>query len=424
MMHDTTNPSVIVEGSATILVPPLSPALASSSTANWDWLVTEEACLSTTGPTEVTVAPGDESLAVVGNHSTTEVMPATDMTVPDSLSWRKCSIAELLNAEARPIPWIVEGFFARDECVILNGAAKVGKSWLLLRLAMDLALGRPALGRYAVSGPGRILWIDEEMGSSNIQRRMQRLRAGLQLTAEDVALLDRNFDLRPQQGFSLYDPRQFDQYRRVLGEGRPDVVIMDSLVAMQQGDEKSNDKRREFYNRFVAPFKTDRAFVLTSHPPLPSANAAPGTDKRPRGAGDSLAFTDRVYHLSAHSKAPERHVVLVKLEEIVAREGGGVEPQLVALEGAPEGPMTVVSHGAVCSAASVSSVTRCQEAIVRILETATDREMYQPDLKSGCGFDKDTYQEAFKGLGGRVQLLEARKGHGSGKWVRMAEPSE
>jgi hypothetical protein len=81
--------------------------------------------------------------------------------------------ATLAATEFPPIRWAVEGIIP-EGASILAGRPKIGKSWLILNIALAIASGGTALGRIHVE-PGDVLYLALEDGPRRLQRRLKKL---------------------------------------------------------------------------------------------------------------------------------------------------------------------------------------------------------------------------------------------------------
>ena len=70
-----------------------------------------------------------------------EIQGLTSLAPAQTWEWHRADLLELLNAEPVDIPWLVEGLIARGECLILTAPPKEGKTYVLLQLLIDVALG-------------------------------------------------------------------------------------------------------------------------------------------------------------------------------------------------------------------------------------------------------------------------------------------
>jgi len=80
---------------------------------------------------------------------------------------------------ARPMPehpmWISGGVLPKSGIMLMGGAAKIGKTFLLLDLAHNLATGGSLWGRteYKVETPVPTLYMEQEVGEIEFQRRVK-----------------------------------------------------------------------------------------------------------------------------------------------------------------------------------------------------------------------------------------------------------
>ncbi|AEA23376.1 hypothetical protein Psed_1125 [Pseudonocardia dioxanivorans CB1190] len=83
---------------------------------------------------------------------------------------------ELMTMTFAPPRWAVPGIVC-EGVTLLAGPPKVGKSWLSLNLALDIAAGRPALGSIPVEA-GPVLYLALEDTPRRLQSRMRTVLAG------------------------------------------------------------------------------------------------------------------------------------------------------------------------------------------------------------------------------------------------------
>lgn len=347
--------------------------------------------------------------------------------------WLRVSVSEMLAGTIEPIPWRVEGILAEDEVCVLSGQPKDGKSYLLQQLSIDAALGRPVGGLFHVERPCRVLWIDEEMGRRKLQRRLQRMCADL--TPDEICELDTRLDIRPQQGLSLSSAECLDALRYALDRGKHEIVIMDSLAALQIGEENSATERRRFYNRILAPLKIDFgcSILIAAHPPLPSKEAHGDAKKRPRGSGDIVAQVDRAIWIerSDEERTATSYTFRSRMGPYRSREGGDLSPAMVVIEGLEDQPIHLSCEwiDSIAGVEQIGRVNACQLEILTILRDNPDRMMYQPRLVEAVtksGFHRQRhYYPAIKGLHaiGHVGFAPAPPGK-AGKWVELRHEDE
>jgi hypothetical protein len=98
--------------------------------------------------------------------------------IPFAPPWYE-SAAELL-AEPDPgeTPFLVPNLIVEGSVAQLVGPPKKGKTYVLLDLAIAVATGGKALGRFAVPAAGPVLLVLEESGRAALHRRLDRLARG------------------------------------------------------------------------------------------------------------------------------------------------------------------------------------------------------------------------------------------------------
>lgn len=83
-------------------------------------------------------------------------------------------LADLLEEVFPPIVWTVPGLLARGNCDMLAGKAKMGKSRLALSIALAIAMGGYALGKFKVV-QGDVLYLALEDGKRRLQSRLRKM---------------------------------------------------------------------------------------------------------------------------------------------------------------------------------------------------------------------------------------------------------
>jgi ribosomal protein L37AE/L43A len=84
------------------------------------------------------------------------------------------SAHELLAQEFPPIKWIIPDILP-EGCTVFASKPKMGKTWVGLGIAISVAAGGFALGRYRVED-GEVLYLALEDGDRSLQSRLKRLK--------------------------------------------------------------------------------------------------------------------------------------------------------------------------------------------------------------------------------------------------------
>lgn len=86
--------------------------------------------------------------------------------------------ADLLALQLPPLRYAVDGLIP-EGATLLAGRPKVGKSWLIMQIAVAVASGKPALGRIP-GQPGEVLYLALEDSQRRLQGRLGYLLAQMQ----------------------------------------------------------------------------------------------------------------------------------------------------------------------------------------------------------------------------------------------------
>ncbi|MDH6126892.1 AAA family ATPase [Kitasatospora sp. GP82] len=168
-------------------------------------------------------------------------LPAPPSTAPAPASPARpqsvWNAADLMATDFPEPRWAVPGFFA-EGVSLLAGPPKVGKSWLSLGLALDVAAGRPAFGSITVE-PGPVLYLALEDTPRRLKTRMGKLLAGRDAPRELTIVTE--FPPLPRGGAEALDrwltanPGArlivIDVFAKVRGTSAPGVAAYDADYA-------------------------------------------------------------------------------------------------------------------------------------------------------------------------------------------------
>jgi hypothetical protein len=103
------------------------------------------------------------------------------------VSWFESAADLLREPDPGPTPFLVESLIVDEAIAAIVGPPKLGKTWLLLDLAIAVAAGEKALGRFAVPKPGPVLIVLEESGRAALHRRLDKLVRSRALPPESLS---------------------------------------------------------------------------------------------------------------------------------------------------------------------------------------------------------------------------------------------
>jgi excisionase family DNA binding protein len=106
--------------------------------------------------------------------------------IPFAPPWFENAADLLAEDDPSETPFLVEDLVVDGSIAALVGPPKKGKTWTLLDLAVAVATGEKALGRFAVADPGPVLLVLEESGRAALHRRLDKLVRGRAIAPERV----------------------------------------------------------------------------------------------------------------------------------------------------------------------------------------------------------------------------------------------
>lgn len=181
--------------------------------------------------------------------------------------------------------WLVEGLWGRQAVGVVGGIPKAGKTWLGLDLAVSVAAGVPALGRFPVRDPGTVLLYTAEDKAHDVRARVAGIAeaAGVDLERLPVGLIT-----EPALRLDLDADR--DRLTATLAKLKPRLLVLDPLVRLHRGDENSSAEISHILG-FLRQMQREHstAILLVHHV---RKSGAGDTGQALRGSGDLHAWGD------------------------------------------------------------------------------------------------------------------------------------
>ncbi len=201
------------------------------------------------------------------------------------------SASTLLKEKPPIINWCVSSILPKQGIGIIAGWPGIGKSWLLLDMAICVATGQPWLGKFEVQ-KGRVMYVDEDSHDDLIRVRLNKLLNAKELpTNVDV-------DFYIQEGLDLTNPTDYAALGKKIELRRPSLVIMDTLSQVQSEDENTTrgmSKVFKLVKKLAKDYST--AFLFADHPRR-SNGMEGGAEERLRGAVTKAGALDSGFFLT------------------------------------------------------------------------------------------------------------------------------
>ncbi|UCF69393.1 MAG: AAA family ATPase, partial [Acidobacteriota bacterium] len=91
-----------------------------------------------------------------------------------------------IEAKDNASRWLVEHLWAEQGVGVVGGAPKACKTWLALDIAVSVASGTPALGRFRVARAGRVLLYGAEDAPEQLRARIEMIAVSRHMAIEHL----------------------------------------------------------------------------------------------------------------------------------------------------------------------------------------------------------------------------------------------
>jgi hypothetical protein len=199
--------------------------------------------------------------------------------------------SEVLDRVERPT-WLIEGLWSAEGVGVIGGSPKCCKTWLSLDLAVSVASGTDALGRFPVVARGPVLVYGAEDSPVALRDRIEGIAR-----VRGLGLGDLDLGLIVVDSLRLDLDRDLARLRATAEKHAPRLLILDPLVRLHRIDENSASEMSALLGELRALQRQHHmAIILVHHV---RKNAAPrGQDGQSlRGSGDLHAWGDSNLYL-------------------------------------------------------------------------------------------------------------------------------
>lgn len=171
---------------------------------------------------------------------------------------------EYLGLPKEPQPWVIQGLVPVGGLVNVYAKPKVGKSWLVLGWAMDVASGKSDWEGYAIPKPGPVFYLQIDTPREEWSRRAQHVRETVK--KENVPLYMADMWCIPRFPANILEPEDptVAWLKSEVERIQPVMIIIDTLRETHGGDEDNSTIMRNVISALVGACRP-AAIVLISH---------------------------------------------------------------------------------------------------------------------------------------------------------------
>lgn len=192
-------------------------------------------------------------------------------TLPDIINYSDLKELPPLSPE------LIKGILRRGHKMLISGASKAGKSFLLIELALCIATGKSWLGFECAKG--KVLYINLEVDGSSFLHRVADVKNSMGIT--DKVNLE-IWNLRGQKAdIATLSPRLI---RRAEGKNY-DAIIFDPLYKINVNDENNASEMAKFFNELDKICTQLKTSVICCHHHSKGAQGSKFSIDRASGSG-------------------------------------------------------------------------------------------------------------------------------------------
>lgn len=157
------------------------------------------------------------------------------------------------------------GGFPRKHVSVVASAPGVGKTWFVLKTAMDLSKGGTVFLGLSYGEPAAKSVI--MCGEAGLETLVERVKLLNQPYYQERVAIYTMADLAAEEiPICLDDKEGIDNLRKIIVGEEADIVFIDSLIAFRSDDENASKETSRLLNSLIGVArKTDTAIVITHH---------------------------------------------------------------------------------------------------------------------------------------------------------------
>ena len=182
---------------------------------------------------------------------------------------RTVSLGELLRTTIPQREHLIFPWLRQRESAMVFAAPGVGKSFFALSLAMAVAGGGKALGKWEAPRARRVLYVDGEMPMDDLQDRVRSLMPSV---GGDAEKLEKNFHFEARQKqpggvifTDLSDPLSRETLIYRATEARAELIILDNLSTLATLKDENSASEFTDIIKFILRLKQEGIACLLVH---------------------------------------------------------------------------------------------------------------------------------------------------------------
>jgi len=217
-------------------------------------------------------------------------------------------LEDLIQGPSLAPPYLFSGFLRRNSLTMISAEPFVGKTMLLLHLALCLDMGQPVLGLWPVLKTERCLILGQDAVTWDYQMQIQKLYRGMGGIRETSPEL-KSFT-RLNKGLNMMNPAFETELKEITQTWNISVVMMDTLRSFHGLDENSNNEMNAVMDKLKRwRDQLGLTILFTHHDAKQVFGIRQSRIYRPRGASIVSGSVDQ--HISLFTLRDQRSVALI-----------------------------------------------------------------------------------------------------------------
>jgi hypothetical protein len=208
---------------------------------------------------------GDQAVTDCGRHGTTaaddfgEYLEPVDGEADDETPWEtfaSLDLVALLDPDRPPREWLWDGLIPTGDQAAIVAPGGTGKSLLVLDLALKAAAGEQTFIGRPLKFDGQVFYLDMENSEDDWAERLLAYGWTQESIARIVSRLH-VLSLPPLAGLDTkHGAAQLKGWLKSMGAKAGDLLVLDSMQRITEGEENSNDTMRMLYTLTSAWLKS------------------------------------------------------------------------------------------------------------------------------------------------------------------------
>lgn len=204
--------------------------------------------------------------------------------------YNACTLQELMRSNLPRVEWVIDQLIPGGAITCIAGRPKVGKSFVVLDLAMSIASGESLFNRFEVNQK-RVLIISKEDNYVVLKERLYKMGVDTDL----------NIFLSTDQEIYFDKDDLLPSIRLLLMRFSANVIIIDSFIRVFRGDENSSRDVTKVHKVFKQLCDEGITVIFVHHHGKEDAQRPKSTGDKLRGSSDLLAMVDSLITIEKDS---------------------------------------------------------------------------------------------------------------------------